>query len=784
MYKQINVKVHFGAKGDGVTDDTSSIRAALAALTSGGTLYFPAGTYLVDGVYLGPSITANGVTICGAGKSSIIKGSRLTNDVGNQYYNIFEASGVTGITLKDLRFEGYVCGLYASECSDVTVENISGNWYIQNASGYYFDKSLLFNKCDNVRVSSSHFENFTFAVYFGGVAGNRNTNCTVTGCTFEHTRSIADGYTSYFPVGVYIYYADGVTVAGNTFRNIYSHVDNGTAGTGMGYGVYEGDGACTSLTITGNNFEFTGRGVKRTNPIYVTQALTSTISGNTIRFERPTTKMFTADSGTDVITCYNHGYTNGDGVFMQSNGTIPAGISATTGYYVVDATTDTFKISTSYSGVALDITSAGSGIHAVHSPPNTGIRVNHYEGLQSSTVVGNTYIGCGYDCSIYILAGYTLRNSVTVIGNTIKGGQIRCDSIGGYGAVTADSGTNRLTLSAHSYSEGDAIIIDANSSGVIPSGLSDTQLLYVTNPTTNNFQVAATRGGAPIDITSTGSGTLTVYPIDYQTDLKVIGNEITDLWLPAIQYTGTSDLAPWRDSEIQDNRINRCGRGAILMNTGCIRTKVTGNIIIDCNLLNMSTYGSAITFTGKTHGCYVANNIARNTVAGGGHAKYFMEHTYNTSDRLFKDLIFNNSMERMETAQYLRFPQVSPTTSIADISYGDQIFRCPPGAGSPHYWTCSALYTPTLTSDADPGETTIVVSSTAGLLANDVVLFVENPYGLDWQYSDTTRWHITTVSGVTNGTDFVINNAIPAGETYLANKALVKIARFTASSNL
>lgn len=42
-----NVKV-YGAKGDGVTDDTSAILSAIAAIpTTGGTLYFPDGNYLI-----------------------------------------------------------------------------------------------------------------------------------------------------------------------------------------------------------------------------------------------------------------------------------------------------------------------------------------------------------------------------------------------------------------------------------------------------------------------------------------------------------------------------------------------------------------------------------------------------------------------------------------------------------------------------------------------------------------------------------------------------------------
>jgi hypothetical protein len=48
----VNVKTDYGAKGDGITDDTEAIRRALTTpqyrFTSGQTLFFPKGTYLVS----------------------------------------------------------------------------------------------------------------------------------------------------------------------------------------------------------------------------------------------------------------------------------------------------------------------------------------------------------------------------------------------------------------------------------------------------------------------------------------------------------------------------------------------------------------------------------------------------------------------------------------------------------------------------------------------------------------------------------------------------------------
>lgn len=62
---QVNV-LDYGAVGDGTTNDTAAIQAALNSLTAGGTVWFPQGTYLVSTLTI-PNTGARGISLVGAG---------------------------------------------------------------------------------------------------------------------------------------------------------------------------------------------------------------------------------------------------------------------------------------------------------------------------------------------------------------------------------------------------------------------------------------------------------------------------------------------------------------------------------------------------------------------------------------------------------------------------------------------------------------------------------------------------------------------------------------------
>lgn len=71
---------------------------------------------------------------------------------------------------------------------------------------------------------------------------------------------------------------------------------------------------------------------------------------------------FTANPSNDTLTT-NTFIEDGTEVWLLTNGGLPGGLSTVAPYYVRDATNTTCKLASSLGGVAINITSTGSGTH-------------------------------------------------------------------------------------------------------------------------------------------------------------------------------------------------------------------------------------------------------------------------------------------------------------------------------------------------------------------------------------------------------------------------------------
>jgi hypothetical protein len=162
----------FNAKGDGTTDDTAAINAAIAVFNAGGgELLFPRGTYLVT-ASLTP-LTATGVIRgLGAGISTATEGITVFTLTAN------------GSGIKDLSITSAI----TTPTSAIGVLLNGANNFLDGVSITRFYDAVVSN--DNAYswfITRSHFYNSFHAgidITYGGAHGDQG-DCTVNSTTFE-----------------------------------------------------------------------------------------------------------------------------------------------------------------------------------------------------------------------------------------------------------------------------------------------------------------------------------------------------------------------------------------------------------------------------------------------------------------------------------------------------------------------------------------------------------------------------------------------------------------------
>jgi hypothetical protein len=171
----VNVK-DFGAVGDGVTDDTAAIQAAIDSLgTIGGIVQVPSGTYKVSSALnISSYINLKG--------SGAVSSTLLTNSSTNNVIYINGVSNSPGCTIEDLFFNSSVTRISGS----YIVSNSSNGTFIKNCKMYSaFDGiSITGTSAQNIKIEDCQIDN---TINYGiNITGFNNTSPNTTGIVVSY----------------------------------------------------------------------------------------------------------------------------------------------------------------------------------------------------------------------------------------------------------------------------------------------------------------------------------------------------------------------------------------------------------------------------------------------------------------------------------------------------------------------------------------------------------------------------------------------------------------------
>ena len=172
LQQTVSVK-DFGAVGNGTTDDTSAIQAAINSISAaqgGYQIYFPPGIYKTTAALI---IGARRIIFRGSG----VLGSNSTTikQTSNANAHIIDASGVVD-TFSIFGLELYGAGSGTGTGSGIVL----GTVYDSRIEGCWFtaipNASLLCQSISGVHITNNGFENANYGIYMPNTATNNSNN--------------------------------------------------------------------------------------------------------------------------------------------------------------------------------------------------------------------------------------------------------------------------------------------------------------------------------------------------------------------------------------------------------------------------------------------------------------------------------------------------------------------------------------------------------------------------------------------------------------------------------
>ena len=328
-----------------------------------------------------------------------------------------------------------------------------------------------------------------------------------------------------------------------------------------------------------------------------TQLLLGQERDNFIRVQPSATFTVTLASP-GVFTSNGHGLVNGDIVLLTTTGALPTGLVAGTKYYVIASTTNTFEVSTTYGGSAVNTSVSQSGTHTFqHSSANLvgltryGFRIRNSAGTRVVVRLKNPS-PTQVDLSDYRTLRVLRRNygrffvSTSTTSVAVRGivGQQR-----GFDLLAKESAT--ITGSNSGNATAAKIVTVGAQTYTLKSALTEVK---ATDTVTTSGTPASVRATGTVTTSSTGAGnndTLTVGCVTYtfKTALTGAANEVV--------RTGTIDV----DLTNLASAINASAGSGTTYGTGTV-----ANPLVSAG----SVVSHVLTFTAKSYLAANGNAIA------------------------------------------------------------------------------------------------------------------------------------------------------------------------------
>lgn len=542
----VNVK-RFGALGDGATDDTPAILAALAAVPANGRLHFPSGTYLLTGWAVQTLSKAVWITGDGQG-NTVIKGTggasflsitarhRCSDITFDTWKNVLDFSAIASVVeqvlVENVEIKNYEKGIYGTGAVGGTGVRHFAVRACKLTTGTSYAIFLNLPIMEKVHVVDNDIKTCVQrGIDLGGnslVFADLRGEYIITGNTVD---GVSGGGSSSFGIIVYGWRA---TIAHNVVSNItrtsptdtdcdgiytkcrYSTIDhNILVDAGYAEGFINVKGGARGETVS----QPYGFSVIVADNILVDTQIAPTLAGG----GKQTNGIKIATS--DVLVTGNHveGLTE-IGIYTDSD----SGSDAPN--HNITIFKNFIKDHRGKAGIA--IYGRGNRVRSID---------NLIDGILNSFAPGPQHFG--------IDIAKKEGSGTDIIGNRIHNLAAGSDPVGisinpgtTSKTVTADPGTDIFTTpSIHTFALNDPIKF--TTTGTLPTDnatglpLVAGTIYYVKAiPTTSTFTISATPGGALILINDAGSGTHTVWKVVTLTSWRVFDNHIEDARY-GIQFT-------------------------------------------------------------------------------------------------------------------------------------------------------------------------------------------------------------------------------------------------------